>query len=225
MFLQIQTLVVELEDAGPQGVSWAHRSSIWQPHSYTLSPQVIIKPHCILFTAVMLACFNYICIFNVSYLIHRNVRLAEVTKSLCLFFSVMPYESAVNIIDCFFYDGARVIFQVSNKSHKQHSFFNTLLSTLMLLYFLKSVLCLLIFLCIIMEVTFVFHPYRILQFHWRFEWSTVRSMLSWDNQQILKCSVSYWMSWAEYMGGAGACRVVVVKTAGNRPLEIPGCRL
>jgi hypothetical protein len=26
----------------------------------------------------------------------------------------MPYESAVNIIDCFFYDGARVIFQVSN---------------------------------------------------------------------------------------------------------------
>jgi hypothetical protein len=28
----------------------------------------------------------------------------------------MPYESAVNIIDCFFYDGARVIFQVSNVS-------------------------------------------------------------------------------------------------------------
>ena len=36
----------------------------------------------------------------------------------------MPYESAVNIIDCFFYDGARVIFQVSNKSHRQHNFFS-----------------------------------------------------------------------------------------------------
>ena len=81
----------------------------------------------------------------------------------------MPYESAVNIIDCFFYDGARVIFQVSNKSHRQHSFFYNLLSTLMLFYFLKRILCLLIFLCIIMEVTFMFRPYRILQFHWRFE--------------------------------------------------------
>lgn len=25
----------------------------------------------------------------------------------------MPYESAVNIMDCFFYDGAKVIFQVA----------------------------------------------------------------------------------------------------------------
>jgi hypothetical protein len=96
-------------------------------------------------TAVMLACFNYIYVFNISYLIQQNVCLAEVTPSLCLFCSVMPYESAVNIIDCFFYDGARVIFQVSNKSHRQYSFFHYLPSTLMLLYFLKSMLCLLIF--------------------------------------------------------------------------------
>jgi len=72
----------------------------------------------------MLTCFNYICVFNISYLIRQNVCLAEVIPSLCLFCSVMPYESAVNIIDCFFYDGARVIFQVSNKSHRQHNFFS-----------------------------------------------------------------------------------------------------
>lgn len=27
----------------------------------------------------------------------------------------MPYDSAVNIMDAFFYDGAKVIFQVSTK--------------------------------------------------------------------------------------------------------------
>ncbi|KAK9700703.1 Rab-GTPase-TBC domain [Popillia japonica] len=32
---------------------------------------------------------------------------------LTIFLSVMPYESAVNVIDCFFYDGAKVIFQVA----------------------------------------------------------------------------------------------------------------
>jgi hypothetical protein len=85
IFLQTQTLVMELEDAGPQGISSAHRSSIWQPHNDTLSPQVLIKPYCILFTAVMLACFNYIYIFNISYLMHQNVHLAEVTKSLFVF--------------------------------------------------------------------------------------------------------------------------------------------
>lgn len=31
---------------------------------------------------------------------------------LTIFISVMPYESAVHIMDCFFYDGAKVIFQV-----------------------------------------------------------------------------------------------------------------
>ena len=30
-----------------------------------------------------------------------------------LCFSVIPFDSAVNIIDCFFYDGAKVVFQVS----------------------------------------------------------------------------------------------------------------
>lgn len=32
---------------------------------------------------------------------------------LTIFLSVMPYESAVNVMDCFFYDGAKVIFQVA----------------------------------------------------------------------------------------------------------------
>ena len=123
IFFQSQNLVVELEDAGPQGINSAHRSNIWKPHNGTLFPQVIIKPHFILFTAVVLACFNYISIFSINYLVNKNFHLVGVTKSLYLFFSVMSYESAVNIVDCFFYDGARVIFQVSNKSHRQHSFF------------------------------------------------------------------------------------------------------
>ncbi|ERL84216.1 hypothetical protein D910_09853 [Dendroctonus ponderosae] len=32
---------------------------------------------------------------------------------LTIFLCVMPYESAVNVMDCFFYDGAKVIFQVA----------------------------------------------------------------------------------------------------------------
>ena len=32
---------------------------------------------------------------------------------LTIFLSVMSYESAVNVIDCFFYDGAKVIFQMA----------------------------------------------------------------------------------------------------------------
>ncbi|XP_071477877.1 TBC1 domain family member 9-like [Diadema antillarum] len=32
---------------------------------------------------------------------------------LTVFLSVMPFESAVNIMDCFFYDGAKVIFQIA----------------------------------------------------------------------------------------------------------------
>lgn len=34
---------------------------------------------------------------------------------LTIFLSVMPYESAINIIDCFFYDGAKVIFMIALK--------------------------------------------------------------------------------------------------------------
>ncbi|XP_071450635.1 TBC1 domain family member 9B [Hetaerina americana] len=41
------------------------------------------------------------------------VRIASLSWFLTLFLSVMPYESAVNIMDCFFYDGARVIFMVA----------------------------------------------------------------------------------------------------------------
>lgn len=36
---------------------------------------------------------------------------------LTIFLSVMPYESALQIIDCFFYDGHKVIFIVSNKNN------------------------------------------------------------------------------------------------------------
>ncbi|XP_071853495.1 TBC1 domain family member 9B-like isoform X3 [Apostichopus japonicus] len=32
---------------------------------------------------------------------------------LTIFLSVMPFESAVNVMDCFFYDGAKVIFQIA----------------------------------------------------------------------------------------------------------------
>lgn len=32
---------------------------------------------------------------------------------LTIFLCVMPYESAVNVMDCFFYDGAKIIFQVA----------------------------------------------------------------------------------------------------------------
>ncbi|XP_072045709.1 TBC1 domain family member 9B-like [Amphiura filiformis] len=32
---------------------------------------------------------------------------------LTIFLSVMPFESAVNIMDCFFYDGAKIIFQIA----------------------------------------------------------------------------------------------------------------
>ncbi|KAG8233800.1 hypothetical protein J437_LFUL008020 [Ladona fulva] len=41
------------------------------------------------------------------------VRIASLSWFLTLFLSVMPYESAVNIVDCFFYDGARVIFMLA----------------------------------------------------------------------------------------------------------------
>lgn len=38
---------------------------------------------------------------------------------LTIFISVMPYESAVHIMDCFFYDGAKVIFQVRTEIYVQ----------------------------------------------------------------------------------------------------------
>lgn len=41
------------------------------------------------------------------------MKMISLSWFLTLFISVMPYESAVNVMDCFFYDGAKVIFQVS----------------------------------------------------------------------------------------------------------------
>ncbi|KOB75668.1 TBC1 domain family member 9, partial [Operophtera brumata] len=41
------------------------------------------------------------------------MKMISLSWFLTLFISVMPYECAVNIMDCFFYDGAKVIFQVT----------------------------------------------------------------------------------------------------------------
>lgn len=41
------------------------------------------------------------------------INVISLSWFLTIFLSVMPYESAVNIIDCFFYDGAKVIFQIA----------------------------------------------------------------------------------------------------------------
>ncbi|XP_041977166.1 TBC1 domain family member 9 isoform X2 [Aricia agestis] len=41
------------------------------------------------------------------------MRMISLSWFLTLFVSVMPYECAVNVMDCFFYDGAKVIFQVT----------------------------------------------------------------------------------------------------------------
>lgn len=41
------------------------------------------------------------------------IRMISLSWFLTIFLSVMPYESAVNVMDCFFYDGAKVIFQVA----------------------------------------------------------------------------------------------------------------
>lgn len=56
-----------------------------------------------------------------KYLPSLHVKLVEIgminkislSWFLTIFLSVMPYESAVNVMDCFFYDGAKVIFRVA----------------------------------------------------------------------------------------------------------------
>lgn len=42
------------------------------------------------------------------------IQMISLSWFLTIFLSVMPYSSALSIIDCFFYDGARVIFIVSS---------------------------------------------------------------------------------------------------------------
>lgn len=42
------------------------------------------------------------------------IKVISLSWFLTIFLSVMPTSSAVNIMDCFFYDGAKVIFQVTN---------------------------------------------------------------------------------------------------------------
>lgn len=41
------------------------------------------------------------------------INIISLSWFLTIFLSVMPYESAVNVMDCFFYDGAKVIFQIA----------------------------------------------------------------------------------------------------------------
>lgn len=41
------------------------------------------------------------------------INMISLSWFLTIFLCVMPYESAVNIMDCFFYDGAKVVFQVA----------------------------------------------------------------------------------------------------------------
>lgn len=42
------------------------------------------------------------------------IKMISLSWFLTIFLSVMPYESALHIVDCFFYDGAKVIFMVNN---------------------------------------------------------------------------------------------------------------
>lgn len=41
------------------------------------------------------------------------IRVISLSWFLTIYLSVMPYECAVNIVDCFFFDGAKVLFQVA----------------------------------------------------------------------------------------------------------------
>lgn len=41
------------------------------------------------------------------------INMLSLSWFLTIFLCVMPYESAVNVIDCFFYDGAKVVFQIA----------------------------------------------------------------------------------------------------------------
>lgn len=43
------------------------------------------------------------------------IKMISLSWFLTIFLSVMPYESALHVVDCFFYDGAKVIFMVALK--------------------------------------------------------------------------------------------------------------
>lgn len=59
------------------------------------------------FLCITLICNRY-SIFSVG-----MTNMISLSWFLTIFLCVMPYESAVNVMDCFFYDGAKVIFQVA----------------------------------------------------------------------------------------------------------------
>lgn len=58
----------------------------------------------------MQLCQNFSRIFK---FVTGMTNMISLSWFLTIFLCVMPYESAVNVMDCFFYDGAKVIFQVA----------------------------------------------------------------------------------------------------------------
>lgn len=60
-------------------------------------------------------CMSYFlrCIISQNIYILQTYWTENITSDCSFFYSVMPFEAAVHVVDCFFYDGARVVFMVA----------------------------------------------------------------------------------------------------------------